>query len=462
MRTITFTLALLLAQQQTPAQLLQQIIDAAKQLQAQLEPPPPPPTVTTVTTAAELVAAVKAGAPIVEAAAGTYAVNLVVMRPLILRGPREAVLVPVDPLEPALRVNGSDVSVFGISVQGGATDRAALVLGDFTATSVDAYPHRVRFEGVRVFTVAGGHRGMALHGVDVTVNGCEVTGFWEMKRDSQAIWINGPGPYTITNNVLEASGENLLVGGADMGVVGVNPSDLTIRGNTLSKPASFWTNGSQVKNSFELKTGVGVLFEDNVIDGWKPGLHQAPIQITVRNQDGKMPWAKVDDVVIRRTVFQNVVGGFAINIQGTDNEQPSQQTDRVAIDHNLFRGSAALLQVLGGVSKALVVDHNTAPQITTKLLSFDRIAGRPDMVTPLTFTQNVVRTGTYGVTGDGSQGFGLPSLLAYCSLTDWFGNILEATATWTWPVGQTTVPKGSLATLLDPLTFKLLNGTAGY
>ena len=416
-------------------------------------------TGTRVSNAAELVAAVKAGGAI-ELSAGTYTVNLVLAKPVTLRGPADAVLVPADPLEPTVLVTGNDIAVTGLTIQAGARDRETVVVGDFGATSADVLPHRVRFERVKVVAKAGGHRGMGLHGVDITVTGSEVTGYWEKGRDSQAIWLNGPGPYTITNNVLEASGENLLVGGADPGIVGMNPSHITIRGNTLSKPADFKTLGT-VKNSFELKTGVHVLFEDNIIDGWWPGVHQAPIQITPRNQDGQCPWCAVNDVVISRTVFRNVIGGFAVNVQGTDNEHPSGQIEVLKLDHNLFSGSTAGFQILGGVSKSLIIDHNTLPNITARVFSFDRIAGQPNMLTPLTFTQNVVRSGSYGVTGDGSTAAGLPSLLAFATLTEWSGNIIEATAPVKWPARQTTVPAGALATLLDG-KFKLKSGTAGY
>lgn len=462
-RTAGLVVILLLAQAPAPAptraQLLQQIIDAARQALA-LEPQPAP-TATKVTNAAELVAAVNAGAPIVEVAAGSYGVNLVVTRPLVLRGPREAVLVPVDPLEPALRITGSDVSVFGLSVQSGAIDREALVLGDFTAPSVDDYPHRIRFEGVRVFALAGGHRGMALHGVDVTVTDSRVEGFYEKGRDSQAIWINGPGPYTITNNVLEASGENLLVGGADSGVDGVNPHDIVIRGNTFRKPLTYKTLGT-VKNLFELKTGVGVTFEGNTLDGnWADGQDGTPIQITVRNQDGRCPWCLIDDVVIRGNVVKNAKQGFAVNVLGTDNEHPSGQLRTLTIDHNLFQDATAGFQVGAGVAKLLTITNNTLPAITKKVLSFYGDAD-PRVMTPLVFRDNVARTGTYGVTGNGLTGSGMPSLLAYATLTEWSGNILAGPTSVKWPNGQTVLSVTAFAALLDPVTFKLKEGTAGY
>jgi len=83
----------------------------------------------------------------------------------------------------------------------------------------------------------------------------------EIGADTQAIaaW-NGPGPFKIANNYLEAAGENVLFGGADPRIANLVPSDIEIRKNYLFKPLS-WRVGSasyagirwSVKNLFELK-----------------------------------------------------------------------------------------------------------------------------------------------------------------------------------------------------------------
>ena len=90
--------------------------------------------------------------------------------------------------------------------------------------------------------------------IDSWIDECHVNG-----ADAQAIvgW-NGPGPYKIVNNYLEASGENVMFGGADPVVPGLIPSDIEIRGNHLFKPLS-WRIGHptyggrpwSVKNIFE-------------------------------------------------------------------------------------------------------------------------------------------------------------------------------------------------------------------
>ena len=58
--------------------------------------------------------------------------------------------------------------------------------------------------------------------------------------DTQAIggW-NGPGPYLIENNYLEAAGENVMFGGADPTIPNLVPSDITLRLNHLIKPRSW-------------------------------------------------------------------------------------------------------------------------------------------------------------------------------------------------------------------------------
>jgi hypothetical protein len=87
-------------------------------------------------------------------------------------------------------------------------------------------------------------------------------------------------------------------------------------------------------------------------------------------------------------------------------------------------------------------------------------------MTPLIFNDNVVAAGLYGISGDGSVGMGLPSLTQWATVLQWNGNIIEkgSSGAWQYPTGtgNTILPYGSLLPLLNPTTFKLLNGTAGY
>src|SRR4029078_8565618 len=92
--------------------------------------------------------------------------------------------------------------------------------------------------------------------------------------DAQAIcgW-TGPGNYTITNNYLEATGENIMFGGDTPSITNLVPSNITITGNLFSKPMT-WNQfdpaygkvNYSIKNLFELKNAQTVLAEQNILD----------------------------------------------------------------------------------------------------------------------------------------------------------------------------------------------------
>jgi hypothetical protein len=86
-------------------------------------------------------------------------------------------------------------------------------------------------------------RGVTLNSATTEVINSYVAGFKVVGQDSQALmgW-NGPGPFRIVNNYLEAAGENVLFGGASVTVPGVVPSDIEVRRNHLTKPLS-WREG---------------------------------------------------------------------------------------------------------------------------------------------------------------------------------------------------------------------------
>ena len=134
---------------------------------------------------------------------------------------------------------------------------------------------------------------------------------------------NGSAPIStlkIYNNFIEASGENILFGGAKSEI---NPTDLEIRRNHLFKPL-IWKQGEPgytpvandspaiVKNNFELKSGIRVLFEANLLESSWGGFTQTgfSILLTPKNQNNKCPKCAVTDVTIRYNRVRNVAGVF--------------------------------------------------------------------------------------------------------------------------------------------------------
>ena len=137
---------------------------------------------------------------------------------------------------------------------------------------------------------------------------CHAKGF-----DSQAIegW-NGPGPYLIENNTLEAAGENVMFGGADAAIRNLTPSDITIRRNHIRKPPE-WKGVWSVKNLLELKHARRVLIEGNVFENnWADGQTGVAIVLKSTNQGGGNPWAQTSDVTFRYNVVRNSPQGLTI------------------------------------------------------------------------------------------------------------------------------------------------------
>jgi len=418
-------------------------------------------TTQAVTTADELRAALLTGGTLA-IAPGLYAGNFVARQPVTLIGPPEAILMPLDRLSPTLSVQANDVHLAGFTVRSGAPDRECVVVGQFSATSAASQPHRVTLLQLRVEAgVQGGHRGIALHGAHLTVRDCRITGFWEAGRDSQGIWMhNGPGPYTIENNYVEASGENILVGGDTVKIQGCVPADIVIRGNVCYKPDAWRTNGATVKIGIELKMGRRVLIENNVIDGnWKSGQVGTPIVITTRNQQNDSPWVVIDDVIIRGNRTVRCAEGYAVSILGRDSN-PSEQTQRILIEHNLFSDSPNGFIIGNGVASDLTIRRNTLPAITGNFLAFHDAKHPPLVVTPLTFTDNVVRQGEYGMNA-GDYPYPFTPIVTFTQFT---GNLIEKhpARQIKVPAGNTWVETGQFTTVLEPGTFKLLSGTAGY
>lgn len=448
----------------------------AQELIAQIQPlwdalraeitatPPAPAPGLVVRNAAELSSALLAGGAI-ELADGSFVGNFFARKPVTLKGKRTAVVVPLDPSAPPLTILSRDSSFAGFTVRNGSKDRETVVVGDPAATTAEAQPDSVTLDGLSIEAgEQGGHRGISLHGSNLTVRNCSVTGFWEAGRDSQAVWINnGPGPYTVEDCYLEASGETILSGGASIAIPNCVPSDIVIRRNTIFKPDAWRTNGATVKNSVEIKAGLRVLIENNVIDGnWKGGQDGTPILFTVRNQDAKSPWVIVDQVTLRGNVVRRCADGFAVAILGSDDVAPSLQTKGITIERNVWRDCRSGLKIVNGVVDGLIVRNNTMPLIKGNFLSF--FDTREDKVlTKLVFVNNVVSSGAYGIS---SADFvvGVPTLNAWAPGAVFVDNVIELSGERTiqYPLGNRVVTPGGLLPLLNPTSLKLLDGTAGY
>ena len=235
-------------------------------------------------------------------------------------------------------------------------------------TSLAKVPSRIVIDRMYIHGLPGTNttRCLALNSAHSAVinswlSDCHAKGF-----DSQAVegW-NGPGPFLIENNHLAGAGENLMFGGADPGIHGLVPSDITIRRNHFYKDPA-WKGVWTVKNLFELKNAGRVLIEGNVFENnWSDA--QSGMAIVIKSSHdscGTCTWQGTRDVTFRYNIVKNSPRGF--NLQAVDGES-DRHVGRVRVEDNLFQnigrfndtGEDGWLLLLTHDLKDVTIAHNT-------------------------------------------------------------------------------------------------------
>src|SRR5439155_1589234 len=106
--------------------------------------------------------------------------------------------------------------------------------------SLDRTPNVILIDRCYIHGTPAGsvRRGIVLNGARLAVVGSYLSDFHDRGADSQAItgW-NGPGPFQIVNNYLEAAGENVIFGGADPAIDPHVPADIELRGWDYLRPS---------------------------------------------------------------------------------------------------------------------------------------------------------------------------------------------------------------------------------
>ena len=119
-----------------------------------------------------------------------------------------------------------------------------IALGASTQTLLTQVPHHLVLDHLYIHgdPALGQKRGIALHSGATWITDSYIADMKGVGMDTQAInGYNGPGPYTIVNNYLEAAGENFMLGGASPKIPGLIPADIEFTGNHLYKPLAWRT-----------------------------------------------------------------------------------------------------------------------------------------------------------------------------------------------------------------------------
>jgi hypothetical protein len=281
-------------------------------------------------------------------------------------------------------------------------------------TTLESVPHDIVLDRMYVHgnATATLRRCVALNSASSAVIDSYLSECHETGADSQAIsgW-NGPGPFKIVNNHLEAAGEVIMFGGSDPSIQNLVPSDIEVRHNHLTRPLS-WKGVWLVKNIFELKNATRVLVEGNVMENnWLHGQDGTGVVIKSVNQDNTAPWSGTNNVTFRLNILRNTGAGFLF--AANPENKPCVPLNTVAVTDNLilninstdYNGTGRGFLTQGNVAD-LTISHNTQVNL---LVGIGTIAmGPPDArLVRFTVTNNVLASpGNYGVYGDNFGGGG--------------------------------------------------------
>ena len=275
----------------------------------------------------------------------------------------------------------------------------------------------------------------------------------------------------IAGNFLEASGENILYGGAG---ASTTPTDIEIRHNHFFKPMT-WKKGQTgfvggasgnpfvVKNHLELKNAIRVLVEGNIFENNWGGFSQPgySILLTPKNQAGAngtniCSVCAVSDVTIRYNKVSHSGAGISMANAPSDNGGIARMGQRysihdVTIDDiqaGLYVGNGILFQVYNDWPShplsQITINHVTGfPDPNHNFLSLGNLLSNPDMF-GFTFTNSIVGQVLYPVWSVGGLSdcakYDVPLTSLNSCFTTWsFGdNAIIATkyGPTKWPAGN--------------------------
>lgn len=258
----------------------------------------------------------------------------------------------------------------------------------------------------------GQRRGLALNSGDATVINSHFSDFKGVLQDTQAImgW-NGPGPFLIENNHLEAAGENIMFGGSDPAIPQLVPTGIKIRRNLITKKTQWMTQNWTVKNLIEFKNAKDVVVEGNIIENnWAAGQQGYSIVFSPRNQTNTAPWVIVENIVIQNNVIRHIAAAF--NILGYDDIYTSQQTQDITVRNNLLydvsrawelpgHPSPGRLAIIGAGPKNITFDHNTVDNNgSSTVYIYGGKTPTGVQITGFELTNNLLRHQSWCVFGD--------------------------------------------------------------
>jgi hypothetical protein len=332
-------------------------------------------------------------------------------------------------------------------------------LGDGTQRDPALVPSDLILDRViiRGDATSGQKRGIALNSADTSIRNSYIAGIRLAGQESQAIagW-NGPGPFVIENNYIEAAAIGILFGGAVPAIDQLVPSNIAIRRNHIMRPAS-WRGGTwMVKNLLELKNARNVQIDANLIENnWEKDQTGFAILFTPR-ASGTAPWTTIEQVRFENNIVRH--SGSAINVVGYDNLAPTRQLRGLVIRNNLFTdinhgtwGGAGIFLQIGDEAADVHVEHNTVMQTGHVVSAYGGTATAPRVSTGFRFVSNIVKHNSYGIYGN-AVGTGNPAIATYFPGCVVVGNVMAGGNAALYPAGNVFPTVASLMAQFENAT----------
>jgi hypothetical protein len=301
---------------------------------------------------------------------------------------------------------------------------AIIALGDGSELqdTLDEVPHHLTLDRVYIHGDAtrGQVRGIELNSASTEILNSHISEIKAMGLESQAIasW-NGPGPYLIFNNHLEAAGQNVLIGARAPSIPSLVPSEVTLRRNLVTKQLAWRFQPWAVDDLVELRNAEYVIVDGNVLENtWLSSQQGYAIVIRTANTADTPVWSSVYDVELTNNIVRNVSAGLYV---GRDATGTLSRVTEIAVRNNFFEkinrvgGLGVFLNTLGVPDVS--VDHNTVVN--------DGYFGLLASTWPserLTFTNNVMVDRGSAILGAGAVA-GLDSISRYFPRSEFFGGI---------------------------------------
>lgn len=310
-------------------------------------------------------------------------------------------------------------------------------LGTSSQTDLASVPHHLILDRLWIhgFSTQTVQRGISLNSADTTISNSHISDIHAVGIDTQAIcgW-NGPGPFHIINNYLEASGENIMFGGSLPAIPNLVPSNIEIRRNHFFKPLSWKVGHSTyagihwgIKNLLELKNARNVVIDGNVLENcWTDAQIGYAVLFTVRSENGKAPWATVENISFTNNTVKNTEQG--LQLLGSDYPYQSGRGNGLTIANNLFTGIANRFLTMSGFYN-VILNRNTHLQRG----NVTALYGEPSI--GFVYTRNITVRSGYGFFGD-SVGEGKSALAAYTPGYVFQNNLIAGGASTIYPTGN--------------------------